>query len=142
MIFFLILIAFSSAFADEHNVIIKVRNAATDEPLPGAEVHLSRPDRVFFTDKNGEIRYRCSHSHSKLEARYLGFEPVDTLLTSRIEGIFLIEMKPDSYEMSEIEVTGRQVLYERSTISSIIKSNEVQENRSATLAETIDQAAG
>ncbi|TAL70077.1 MAG: carboxypeptidase-like regulatory domain-containing protein [Bacteroidetes bacterium] len=107
IIIFLLAIPFTYIYPQNPNVLIgTIIDLETQKPIPGATLRIVNFDKGTYSSSSGKFRLPVPVGASKLKVSSLGYETKYIELERKTDTLD-IKLKPSSFKMKSVEVTGQ-----------------------------------
>ena len=115
-----------------------VADALTKEPLPAVSVILENTTVGTVTDNLGRYRIVTSATSYKIKFSFLGYEPVEEVISPGKNNVINAELTPKSFELNEITVKPGKITYRNKDNPAVEMIRKVIENKGINRKENLD----
>lgn len=113
-------------------------------PLAGATLSIVGGTRLALTDKAGVFSLRVQAGHIRLRCEYIGYRPLDTMVTVNSDEHIDFLLSPSQQILSQVNIQSTAVPHrEISTLDvSVLQGNALQQTRGLSLGDALKSITG
>ena len=146
-LFFSILISFARGQINSTDKLFqlsgKIVDAVSGTPLPAASISVRGASNGVLSDKNGKYILKVNAGPVHLFCQYVGYVPVDTLITITANTQLNFYLKLSAQSLSQVNVLVMSVHKEIATQDlAVLEGNELDQTRGLSLGDALKSITG